>query len=59
MMSPWRLAAATAIGSTFQTNRATTTTTTKPTGIARLAGQRSPTSRNPTTMMGDIAKKLP
>ncbi len=58
MISPWTLAAATATVDMSQTSRATRTTTTKPTGIAYLAGQRSPAIRTPITAMGESAKRL-
>ncbi len=58
MSSPCTVEAATAVGDMSHTSRATATTTTKPTGMARLAGQRSPTSRTPTVRMGANASRL-
>ncbi len=58
MSSPWMLEASTAVMLISQTSRATSTTTTKPIGIAILAGSRNPTRSTPTTAIGDSASRL-
>jgi hypothetical protein len=58
MIRPWMLDAAMADGAISHPKAATARTTTKPTGMACLAGQRRPTSRIPTTTMGDRASRL-